>query len=61
MYALNNIVNGNTGVYALNTMPDFIYNMYYGVEELLYGLFGIKRDIIYAERPMLDINVIKEQ
>lgn len=42
-------------------MPDFIYNMYYGVEELLYGLFGIKREIIYAERPMLDINVIREQ
>jgi ABC-type bacteriocin/lantibiotic exporter with double-glycine peptidase domain len=43
VYALNTIVNGNTGVYSLNTMPDFIMSWYYNAEELLYGIFGIKK------------------
>jgi ABC-type bacteriocin/lantibiotic exporter with double-glycine peptidase domain len=31
-YTLGEIVNGNTGVYSVNKMPDFLNNLYYSAE-----------------------------
>jgi ABC-type bacteriocin/lantibiotic exporter with double-glycine peptidase domain len=52
-YTLAQVVNGNTGVYTVNKMPDFLNNWILSVEEFIYYVLGKEEKAVY---PPIEIN-----
>lgn len=60
-YSLGEIVNGNTGVYTVAKIPQWLNNWYYNVEDYLYSAFNIKRELIHAEKTSVETMEIYQQ